>query len=301
MVAGFNAKVIVITGASSGFGKGAALEFARRGARLVLGARREDALAEVVRECRALGAQAIAVPTDVARIGAVQNLADTAVKEFGSIDVWVNAAGAAAVGFFTDVPLVEHMQVIETDLMGTMYGSYLAIKQFLLQESGTLINIASMIGKIPAPYYASYAAAKHGVVGLSAALRQELTVQKMPNLHVCTVLPMAMDTPFFEHAANYTGHQTVPIPPLDDANKVVDVIVGLALVPQDEVPVGMGGGTNLLLHNTSPAMSEAIMGQLTHKAQMEDAPFAAPTPGAVRQPAKNGNGTGVKDPKLAKK
>jgi len=294
-------KVVVITGASSGFGRGAALRFARMGARLVLAARREHALAELERECTAIGAQVISVPTDVSDEAAVRNLGDQAVQRFNAIDIWVNNAGAAAVGFFTDVPLEEHVQVLNTDLMGTVYGSYLAMKQFLLQNSGTLINVASMIGKIPAPYYASYAAAKHGIVGLSAALRQELSVQKISDIHVCTVMPMAMDTPFFEHAANYTGRETVPIPPLDDAQKVVEVIVNLALNPQDEVAVGTGGGTNLLLHNTSPAMSEAVMAQLTHQVQMVDAPIAAQTVGSLRQPDHSSQGTGVKDPKLSRK
>jgi len=183
------------------------------------------------------------------------------------------------------VPLVDHIQVIETDLLGTVYGSYAALKRFLIQDTGTVINIASMIGKIPAPYYASYAAAKHGVVGLSAALRQELSTQNLPNIHVCTVMPMAMDTEFFQHAANYTGHETVPIPPLNDAQKVIDLIVELAIHPRDEeIPVGLGAGSNLLMHNTAPTVSEALMAKLTHQVQMKDAPVAAQTGGALRQP-----------------
>jgi len=91
-------KVVVITGASSGFGRGAALRFARMGARLVLAARREHALAELERECTAIGAQVISVPTDVSDEAAVRNLGDQAVQRFNAIDIWVNNAGAAAVG-----------------------------------------------------------------------------------------------------------------------------------------------------------------------------------------------------------
>ncbi|MBS1989705.1 MAG: SDR family NAD(P)-dependent oxidoreductase [Cyanobacteria bacterium SZAS LIN-3] len=218
----------------------------------------------------------------------------------------------AVVGFFTDVPLEDHIQVIETDLMGTIYGSYAAIKIFLRQEAGTLINIASMIGKIPAPYYASYAAAKHGVVGLSAALRQELSAQRIKTIHVATVMPMAMNTPFFSHAANYTGHQAVPIPPMDDAGKVIDAIVDLVVHPRnEEVPVGSGSGANLLMHNTAPSMSENVMAELTHQVQMKDAPVAAQTNGTLRAPDLETNGKskknggdfagsrGIRDPRLA--
>ena len=201
----FNGKVIVITGASSGFGRGAAVQFARAGASVVLAARREQVLDDVARECEAAGGRALAVPTDVSKSAEVETLAKTAVEKFGRIDVWVNDAGGGALGRFEEVPLADHVQVIETDLLGTLYGSYFALGQFRKQQSGTLINIASVIGKVPAPYFASYAAAKHGVVGLSSAIRQELNVNDIKNIHVCTVMPTSMDTPFFEHAANYTG------------------------------------------------------------------------------------------------
>jgi short-subunit dehydrogenase len=142
------------------------------------------------------------------------------------------------VGRFENVPLEDHVRVIETDLLGTLYGSYYAMQYFRRQKEGTLINIASVIGKTPAPYFASYAAAKHGVVGLSAALRQELDEEKVDTIHVCTVLPMSFDTPFFEHAASDKGRRGEPIPPGYDPADVVDTIVRLATNPEDEVMVG---------------------------------------------------------------
>src|SRR4030081_2163812 len=95
-------KVIVITGASSGFGKGAAREFAKAGARVVLAARREDLIEELAEEGNALGGEALAVPTDVRRREEVELLAKDAAREFGRIDVWINNAGAAAVGRFEE-------------------------------------------------------------------------------------------------------------------------------------------------------------------------------------------------------
>jgi short-subunit dehydrogenase len=200
---------------------------------------------------------------------------------------------------FTEIPLADHIQVVETDLTGTIAASYVALQHFSASQRGVLINVASMIGKIPAPYYASYAAAKHGVVGLSAALRQELKAQKLDEIHVCTVMPMAMDTPFFEHAANYSGRQTVPIPPLDDAQKVIDVIVDLVSSPVDEVPVGMWSASNVVMHNVAPGASESLFATITHKAQIEDVPAAPSTPGGVRHPGSTG--TGIKDPNLARR
>src|SRR5690606_16569370 len=134
--------------------------------------------------------------TDVADPVAMEDLARTAVERFGRIDVWINAAGVAALGRFEEVPLADHTRVIETDLLGAMYGSYFALQQFKRQGAGTLINVSSVLGKIPAPYWASYVAAKFGVVGLGGALRQELTLNEPDtgDIHICTVVPMAMDT-----------------------------------------------------------------------------------------------------------
>lgn len=292
-------KVVVITGASSGFGRGAALKYAQKGASVVIAARRENLLHEVVGECQAYGAKALGVPTDVTKAGAIESLAQAAIAEFGHVDIWINNAGAAAIGNFTNVPIGEHVKVIETDLIGTIYGSYLAIQMFKERGKGILINVASMIGKVPAPYYASYAAAKHGVVGLSAALRQELREEHLKDIHVCTVMPMAMDTPFFEHAANYTGRESVAIPPIDDAQKVIDILVELATYPRDEVPVGKTSLTNVLVHNLMPAASEAMLSKITHKAQIEDANIAPITQGGLSRPAMNG--TDIKDPSIRHK
>ncbi len=282
--------VVVITGASSGFGRGAALAFAQAGASVVLAARRDGLLDELARECEAAGGQALAVHTDVGIEQEVAYLAQSAIAQFGRIDVWVNNAGGAALGRFEDVPLADHVQVIQTDLLGTIYGSYFALQQFKTQGRGTLINIASVIGKVPAPYFASYAAAKHGVVGLSGALRQELDAAKLKEIHVCTVLPTSMDTPFFEHAANYTGHQAVPIPPVYDPQEVIDAIFSLASKPQDEVSVGKAGTLSTFAHNLTPGLTEKAMGKQTHLAQMEKADPAPDTDGGLLEPTPAGTG-----------
>lgn len=286
-----NGKVIVITGASSGFGKGAALKFAAAGAKVVLAARRAEVLEEIVAQCRTQGGEALAVPTDVSKQDEVEKLAQKAVSTYGRIDVWINNAGGGAIGHFEEVPIAEHVQVIETDLLGTLYGSYYAMQRFHKQGTGILINVASVIGKIPAPYFSSYAAAKHGVVGLSAAIRQELDVNKITGIRVCTVMPTSMDTPFFEHAADHTGHQVVPIPPVYEPEQVIDTLVRLATEPKDEVAVGGASGTGfVLMHNLFPGLTEHMMAKLTHREQMEKAPPAEDTPGNIMQPVAAGTG-----------
>jgi short-subunit dehydrogenase len=290
MAVSLSGKVVVITGASSGFGKGAALRFAAEGATVVLGARREELLTDVARECEAAGGQALVARTDVSMAEDVSKLAETALGPKQQIDVWVNNAGAGALGRFEDIPLVDHEQVIRTDLLGTLYGSYFAMRQFRQQGFGVLINVASIIGKVPSPYFSSYAAAKHGVVGLSAVLRQELKEEEVDSIRVCTVMPTSFDTPFFEHAAQYTGKEASPIPPTYDPKEVVDTIVRLATDPEDEVSVGTAAKVSKFAHQLFPGLVESMMARQTHKAEFEKAAPDVKTSGSLHDPMPTGRG-----------
>lgn len=285
-----NDQCVVITGASSGFGKGAALRFAQLGASVVVAARRSDLLDDVARACNEAGARTLSVPTDVSNENDVAELARRAASEFGRIDVWVNNAGAGALGRFEEIPLEDHVRVIETDLLGTLYGSYFAMRRFRDQGAGTLINISSVIGKVPSPYFSSYAAAKHGVVGLSASLRQELRQDKIDTIHVCTVMPTSFDTPFFEHAAQYTGHEASPIPPTYDPKEVVDTIVRLATDPEDEVSVGTAAKVATFAHQLFPGFVESLMARETRKAEFDKAEPGEHTSGSLHEPMPAGSG-----------
>src|SRR5204862_44540 len=109
----------------------------------VRAARRGHLLSEVAAACRQAGARALAVPTDVSQPRQVERLTQSALDAFHHIDVWINNAGVGALGPFERVPLAEHTQVIATTLLGTLYGSYAAYRQFLAQGAGILINVAS--------------------------------------------------------------------------------------------------------------------------------------------------------------
>jgi short-subunit dehydrogenase len=274
-------KVVVITGASSGFGKGAALELAAQGAKLVLAARRSELLDELTQECKARGGDAVACPTDVSSREEVERLGAFAVETFGGIDVWVNNAGVGAIGPFERIPLDVHEQVIGTNLLGTLYGAYVAYRHFLTRTEGVLINIASELGFGTVPYYSSYTAAKHGVVGLSDSLRQEVLQNGLQGVHICTIMPTAHDTPFFDHAANYSGHEMGIPSPLHDPQHVVDAIVRAVRNPRDEKIVGADGVIKLVLANVLPGVSEKMGAKQMHKTIMENPP-AADSPGAVR-------------------
>jgi NAD(P)-dependent dehydrogenase (short-subunit alcohol dehydrogenase family) len=291
-------KVIVITGASSGFGKGAALRFAARGDAVVVAARRGDVLDELAVDCEAAGGRARAVVTDASDLQSVRRLAEDALSEFGRFDVWINNAGVGALGPFEKVPIEFHEQVIKTDLLGTLYGSWIAYQQFLRQGAGILINVASELGRHTVPYYASYAAAKHGMVGLSDSLRQEVLQQEHRDIHVCTVMPTAHDTPFFDHAANFTGHEVQVPTPLHDPANVVETLVRLADDPKDKEIVGADGVVKILMKSLAPGLTERLAARQMHTLQMKNAPPAGNSPGSVKAPS--GGGTGVSGNRLAR-
>jgi short-subunit dehydrogenase len=280
-------KTIVIAGASSGFGKGVALELANQRANLVLAARRTGLLEDLARECEARGAKTLVVTTDVSDDQAVRRLADAAVAQFGSIDVWINMAGVGALGRFEDVPLADHERVVDVNLKGVISGSYYAMRRFRQQGQGTLINIASVAGRVPFPYYSSYVATKHAIVGLGGVLNQELRVNGEKNIHVTTINPFAADTPWFDHAANYSGHQPRTVMP-DPPEKVVHAIVAATVKPRPEINVGYKANMAAASHRIARRATENINGSVFNKAMIEDSAPAERTAGSLYEPMAEG-------------
>ena len=123
-------RTVVITGASSGLGRGAAWKLAMAGANVVIAARREDVLQDLASKIASAGGTAEPVETDVSDPTAVSRLAETALSRFGRIDVWINNVGIGALGSFWDVPVEDHARVIDVNVTGLMYGAHTALRQF---------------------------------------------------------------------------------------------------------------------------------------------------------------------------
>jgi short-subunit dehydrogenase len=250
-------KVVVITGASSGIGRAAALAFAARGSYLVLGARRSEALESVARACRAAGGQVLVQPTDVTREEDVQTLARRALEPTGAIDVWVNNAGVTLFGSLEAAPLDEHRRVIETNLFGAMHGARAVIPIFRRQRRGVLINVGSVLSKIGQSFVPSYVVSKFALRGLSEALRAELADEL--DIHVCTLLPYAVDTEHFESGANHMGRSAHALPPMQSPEKVARALVALAERPRRELHVPRVALLGLALHAAWPRSTERIL------------------------------------------
>jgi NAD(P)-dependent dehydrogenase (short-subunit alcohol dehydrogenase family) len=279
--------VVVITGASSGIGRAAALAFAERGAHVVVAARRQDPLDMLVMECeRATGRTALAVPTDVADETSVRNLARQAVERLGRIDVWVNNAGVYAAGRFEDTPSDVFERVIDVNLLGCVHGARAALPH-LRRQRGVLINTASVDSAATFPYFTAYVASKWAVRGFSASLRQEMRGV----VDVCTILPAAIDTPLFQHAANYMGLKMKALNPTYDPEQVAAAMVRCAeRGGPREVIVGTAGKLLALQYTLAPGLSERIF---TREVQVDHFEADHPTPatsGNVLNPMAEGLG-----------
>jgi short-subunit dehydrogenase len=281
--------VVVITGASSGIGHAAALEFARKGARLVVAGRESDDLDAVRRRCEEFGAEAIAVSLDVAVPGEAERLARAAEERFGAIDTWVNCAGVIAYGTFEQLPADVFRRVIETNLMGQVEGARAALERFHRDRAGVLINLSSVWGQITTPLVSPYAVSKHAVRAFSECLRHELGDE--PDIYVATIVPQAVDTPIFDHAANYTGRKIRALPPVFSAEKVAEGIVACARSPKREVTYGRTGRALEILYAVLPELYCRVMpGVFMRGSFAQDA--AAIEPGNVFTGCGGGRSTG---------
>jgi NAD(P)-dependent dehydrogenase (short-subunit alcohol dehydrogenase family) len=269
-------KVVVITGASSGIGKLATEELLKLGAKVVMAARSLKPMQQHLHSLRADESRALAVAVDVSDYRQVEYLAEQAIDHFGKVDVWINNAAVSIYGPLETLPPDEVSHVIDVNLKGQFYGSQEAIKIFKAQGYGNLMNISSALGKASTPLQSAYTASKHGIVGFSSCLREELIHDsRFRNIDVSVILPSSMDTPLFRHARSTVGVEPYPIPPIYDARLCVREIIRCAMDPRPEIVPGRAGGTLVWAYRLFPNLLERYMAKTAVKQQLTRQPKRA--------------------------
>ncbi|OON69391.1 SDR family oxidoreductase [Hymenobacter sp. CRA2] len=261
-------QVIVITGASSGIGLVTARMAAKKGAKLVLAARSEEALRRLVQEIEQEGGQAVYVAIDVAQPAAARTIADKAQQAFGGFDTWINNAGVSIYGKVEETPIEDMRQLFEVNFWGLVHGSLEAVKH-LKSRGGALINVGSILSDITAILQTVYSASKHAVKGFTDGLRMELEMEGAP-VSVTLIQPAAIDTPYPIHAKNYMEREAKHAPPAYAPETVARAILHSCAAPERNVVVGGGGRAMIGMEHWTPALLDKFMEKSFSKQEKAD-------------------------------
>ena len=203
----FKNKVVVITGASSGIGEAAAEQFAKRGANLVLVARRKEKLEQVEQKLSKYSIKTLIQVCDVSDKQQVKQMSEKVIETFSRIDVLVNNAGFVIYGKVEELSIEDIESQMKTNYFGTINCTKHFLPYFLKQNSGHMINVASVGGSFGVPGIASYCATKFAMLGFSEGLHHEL---HGTNVGITVVSPIMVRTSLFDHPSfkNFTKHAT---------------------------------------------------------------------------------------------
>jgi NADP-dependent 3-hydroxy acid dehydrogenase YdfG len=203
-------KVVVITGASSGFGEDSARLFAQKGCRVVLTARRLDRLNQIAEEIRFQGGSAMVVRMDVCLQPEINQMMEVVLKEFGRVDILFNNAGFGRLDWLETLDPVDDINnQIDINLRGLIQVTRAVLPGMLETRSGSIINMSSVAGKIAPPLYTIYAATKFGVRGFTESLRREVSPY---GIHVSGIYPGGAVTEFSLNSGDSTFKRNVKTP-----------------------------------------------------------------------------------------
>jgi short-subunit dehydrogenase len=251
-------QTIVITGASSGIGLATARRAAREGARVVLVARNEEALAEAVASIRARGGRAAHLAIDVTAADAPERIGQKAREAFGGFDAWVNDAAVALYAPLLDTSLEEQRRAFDVGYFALVAASTYAARELTARGGGAIVNVGSILSDRSVPLQGAYSAMKHAVQGFTEALRMELESDGRP-ISVTLIKPAAIGTPYPEHARNRMDKPARVPPVVYDPELVAKAICFAVAHPKRDLTVGGTGMVMTRMSNLLPRRADRFM------------------------------------------
>jgi NAD(P)-dependent dehydrogenase (short-subunit alcohol dehydrogenase family) len=250
-------QVVVIGGGSYGLGRAIAAAAARRGAKVVVGARGREALDGTLVDIEAAGGQGLVLETDVSDRAQVEALVAAAVDRFGGVDTYIANGMVTVYAEAHRLEDEELRRVFDVNFFGGVYGYWAALPH-LRASRGTFIQVASALSYRGIPLQAAYCATKAALRTFFESARVELE-KANAGVDVCVILPAAINTPQFDRARQKVGLQPQPVPPIYQPEPFADAVVRCCERPVRELPVGWGAQKLLWGQKLSPCAGDLVL------------------------------------------
>jgi short-subunit dehydrogenase len=264
-------EVVVVTGASAGVGRAAAVGFARRGARVGLLARGRERLESARKEVEAAGGEGLVLVADVTDPDEVERAAAAAEDALGPIDVWVNNAMAAIFSPFAQVTPAEYKRATDVTYLGCVWGTMAALHRMLPRDRGVIVQVGSALAYRAIPLQTAYCGAKHAIQGFTESLRCEL-LHERSGVHVTMVQLPALNTPQFDWGRNRMPRKPQPVPPIYQPEVAADAIVWAAHARRREVYVGGSTLVSVAGDKIAPGLGDRYLARTGYASQQTDEP-----------------------------
>jgi NAD(P)-dependent dehydrogenase (short-subunit alcohol dehydrogenase family) len=279
---GWDAPVVVVTGASAGVGRATAVAFGRKRWRVVLIARGRERLESAARAVEAAGGQALTIPADVADASAIDAAAERTVATWGRIDIWINNAMASVFGPVSSLSPEEIKRVTEVTYLGQVHGTLATLRHMRARNRGTIVQVGSALSYRSIPLQSAYCAAKFAVRGFTDSLRSELQ-HEGSRIRLTMVQLPAVDTPQFDWARSHLPRRLQPVPPIHDPETVAAAIMRAGFEAPRELWVGTPTIQAILGTMVAPGLLDGMMARRAWDGQMTNEP-ARPRDGNLFEP-----------------
>jgi NAD(P)-dependent dehydrogenase (short-subunit alcohol dehydrogenase family) len=281
--------VVTVTGASAGVGRATARAFADRGAAVALLARGGEGLEAARREVEQRGARAVALPVDLADFDAVDAAAETAERELGPVDVWVNDAMASVLAPVWEVEPDEFRRATEVTYLGAVHGTMAALRRMRVRDRGTIVQVGSALAYRAIPLQSAYCGSKHALRGFTDSVRCEL-MHERSGVHLTMVHLPALNTPQFDTVRSRLPRKPQPVPPIFQPEVAAEGIVLAVRARRREVWVGGSTVLTIAGNKLAPALADRYLARSGFDSQQTDEPADPDRPDNLFEPVPGDRG-----------